>query len=110
MGYTDASSPLRTSVHADPSGIYKRICSKDPAWLSMHLYYAACRFAKCSGGFDYEATHYLIQSESAVNTIIQQSPNSIDDSTIATVACLANIEVCVKLPKTSDVVRWILIS
>ena len=89
----DASSPLRTSVHADPSGTYRRICSKDPAWLFMHLHYAACRFSQSSPEHNREATRYLLQSESAVSNSIRESPNAIDDSTIATVACLANIEV-----------------
>ncbi|KAH8169137.1 hypothetical protein LIA77_11263 [Sarocladium implicatum] len=35
---------------------------------------------------------YLSRSQSAVNDSIQGSPKAIDDSTIATVACLANIE------------------
>lgn len=94
MVFPDASSPLRTSVHADPRGTYQRICSKDPAWLFMHLYYAARRFSQSSSGYDCEAMQYLLQSESAVSNSIRESPYTIDDSTIATVACLANIEVC----------------
>ncbi|KXJ88326.1 hypothetical protein Micbo1qcDRAFT_214983 [Microdochium bolleyi] len=92
----DASAPLRTSVHADPDGSYRRTCSKDPAWLFMHLYYAVQRFAQQNHGAkaksEVEAAQYLSRSQSAIGKSISESPCAIDDSTIAAVACLANIE------------------
>lgn len=93
----DVTSPIRTSVHADPIGLYRQLCSKDPAWLFMNMFYAASRFPKATKQDVLESSNYLSQSMSAINESIVQSPNLISDSTIATVACLANIEVCPRL-------------
>lgn len=41
-----------------------------------------------------ESLYYLAKSQAAINEIIAASPSEIDDSTIATVACLSNIAVC----------------
>jgi len=99
-GLQDVSSNIRTSVHADPSDVYNSSCSKDPAWLFMTLFYASSRFdlhshvARGSGRRSPETTAYLLQAIASVNMAIAQSPFAVTDSALATVACLANIEVC----------------
>ncbi|OKL63172.1 hypothetical protein UA08_01234 [Talaromyces atroroseus] len=72
--HRNASSAIRTSVHADQFDVYRK------------------RFAVAVGSHPSEHIRYLLQSISAVNESIARSPNAIHDSTVATVACLANIE------------------
>ncbi|CAG9939634.1 unnamed protein product [Clonostachys rosea f. rosea IK726] len=90
--HQNANSFIRTSVHSDPSETYRSVCSKNPAWLFMHLFYAASRFSKALGDSSSVAPYYLLQSISAINKSITTSPEMIDDATIATVACIANVE------------------
>lgn len=92
--HPDASSAIRTSVHTDSFDIYRKTCSKVPAWLFMNLFYASDRFAEALNLYPTECMGYLLQSISALNQSIARYPDVVDDSTIATVACLANIEVC----------------
>lgn len=93
------SSNIRTSVHADPSDVYNTSCSKEPAWLFMTLYYASSRFdlhshvASGNSRRSPERMGYLLQAIAGINTVITQSPVVVTDSALATVACLANIEV-----------------
>lgn len=60
----------------------------------MNLFYASNRFAEVLNLQPTECMGYLLQSISALNQSIARYPDTVDDSTIATVACLANIEVC----------------
>ncbi|VUC22147.1 unnamed protein product [Clonostachys rosea] len=92
VSHVDANSFIRTSVHSDPSDLYRSVCSKNPAWLFMHLFYAASRFSQALGDSCSDATYYQLQSISAINRTITTSPEMIDDATIATVSCIANVE------------------
>lgn len=96
----DTLTGIRTSVHADPDDLWRRSCSSNIAWLFMTLFYAASRFPHISQSFPAEEVAFLVQSISAVNECISKSPSLISDATIATVACLANI----------DVSRWLIVN
>lgn len=59
----------------------------------MTLFYASARFPGTSTADATEDASYLLKSISAINDSISETPGFISDSTIATVACLANIDV-----------------
>ncbi|KJR85087.1 uncharacterized protein SPSK_09616 [Sporothrix schenckii 1099-18] len=89
----NAFAAIRTSVHADADDVWRRSCSSDPAWLFMTLFYASARFPSTSTADAAEDASYLLKSIAAINESISDAPACVSDSTIATVACLANIDV-----------------
>ncbi|KIH91143.1 hypothetical protein SPBR_01605 [Sporothrix brasiliensis 5110] len=88
----NAFAAIRTSVHADADDVWRRSCSSDPAWLFMTLFYASARFPSTSTADAAEDASYLLKSIAAINESISEAPGCVSDSTIATVACLANID------------------
>lgn len=90
---TGNSTPIRTSVHADPTGLYRSSCQHDAGWLFMTLAHAANRFNNPHRGDGQESAYYHMKSVSAVNEALSVSLEGICDATIATVSCLTNIEV-----------------
>ncbi|RDW92605.1 hypothetical protein BP5796_01999 [Coleophoma crateriformis] len=83
---------IRTSVHADPTGRYPSYCIEDAAWLFMTLSFSAARCHLQTGFDQAESTYYLAKSISMVNKNLSDSSRQVADSTIATVACLTNME------------------
>ncbi|RDW80220.1 hypothetical protein BP6252_04858 [Coleophoma cylindrospora] len=88
----NTSSCIRTSVHADSTGRYPSYCIDDAAWLFMTLSFAAARCHLQTGFDQVESTYYLAKSISMVNKNLSDSSRQVADSTIATVACLTNME------------------
>lgn len=93
MIYLDIKSTIRTSVHADPSEKYLSYYVDHAARLYIALSYAATRFQDQSGNARSESVYYLMKSISAVNDDIADPEKQASDSTIATVASMANMEV-----------------
>lgn len=90
---TGVSSSIRTSVHADPTRTYKMYCMRNAAWTFMTISHSAARLEVLKKDSNQESEYYLSRSRAAVGEVISASPQKIDDSTIATVACLTNIAV-----------------
>lgn len=91
--YPDIKSTIRTSVHADPSEKYLSYYVDNAARLYIALSYSATRFQDQTGNGPSESLYYLMKSISAVNDDIADPQKQVSDSTIATVASMANIEV-----------------
>ncbi|KAH6713438.1 hypothetical protein BKA61DRAFT_74860 [Leptodontidium sp. MPI-SDFR-AT-0119] len=85
-------STIRTSVHADPSKKYLSYYVDNAARLYIALSYSATRFQDQTGNGPSESLYYLMKSISAVNDDIADPQKQVSDSTIATVASMANIE------------------
>ncbi|PVH80459.1 hypothetical protein DL98DRAFT_532003 [Cadophora sp. DSE1049] len=90
--HTNISSTIRTSVHADPSEKYLSYYVDNAARLYIALSYSATRFQDKTGNGPSESLYYLQKSISAVNDDITDPLKQASDSTIATVASMANIE------------------
>lgn len=90
---TDLSTSIRTSVHADPTFHYERSCLDDPAWVYMTLSFSASRLESITRGQNHESLHLLGKSISALNNSLLIASKWTRPSIIATVACLANVEV-----------------
>ncbi|KAF4637063.1 hypothetical protein G7Y89_g1027 [Cudoniella acicularis] len=82
------TAPIRTSVHADPTERYRSYCTEDCAWLYMTISYTASRMNPRNP----ESEFYLAKSISLLNENLADPEKQASDSTIATVACLANME------------------
>jgi hypothetical protein len=59
----------------------------------MTISHSAACLEVLKQGNNQESEYYLSRSRAAVGEVIAASPHEIDDSTIATVACLTNIAV-----------------
>jgi hypothetical protein len=93
LTYADISSTIRTSVHADPSEKYLSYYVDNAARLYIALSYSAARFQNSTRDGPSESLYYLQKSITAVNDDIADPLKQASDSTIATVASMANIEV-----------------
>ncbi|KAH8801376.1 fungal-specific transcription factor domain-containing protein [Xylogone sp. PMI_703] len=86
------STTIRTSVHADPTLYYEKSCFDDPAWLYMMLSFSASRIEQNIKSNNCESLYFLSKTISALNDSLSVLTKQTNASTIATVACLANIE------------------
>lgn len=86
------ANDIRTSVHADLTGSYNSCCLTDMAWIYGTLSHSAARLQHLTESDPFESIFYHSQSVSAVNSAL--SLGVVADTTIATVSCLANLEVC----------------
>jgi hypothetical protein len=97
------ANDIRTSVHADLTGSYKSYCLTDLAWIYITLSHSAARLQHLEGSDTFESIFYHSQSVSAVNSAL--SLGVVSDITIATVSCLANLEVCLLFRVDSHIVN-----
>ncbi|CZR57003.1 uncharacterized protein PAC_06892 [Phialocephala subalpina] len=83
---------IRTSVHADPTDRYVSYCIDDAAQLYITLSFCASLFASKSNSAQDESAYYFSESISSIRQNLDNPRQKTSDSTVATVACLANIE------------------
>jgi hypothetical protein len=91
----DLAATIRTSVHADPIGWFDSCCAGDAAWLYLSMSFSASRLRQQRDTDGLESTEYLSKSISIINEHLVDPLMRASGSTIATVACLANIEVSI---------------